>query len=169
MRTPKIAAAALILGLAISPAAQAQDSWTGLYAGGAVGNLDVKPEIGQSESEAIASIIAGYNMDLGNMFVIGLEGDLNSDTLSKNDFSYSLRPRAGYKLLNEAGMAYGTFGYAGTQVRGENPEGWIIGIGYEHQLTGMWHLRAEYLYSEQDLQGLDSEVEFLRAGLTTKF
>jgi hypothetical protein len=33
----------------------------------------------------------------------------------------------------------------------------------------LWHVRAEYLYSEQDLEGLGTEYQFLRAGLTTKF
>ena len=168
MRTARFAVTAALLA-AFAPAAQAQDSWTGLYGGAAVGNMEMSSDSGASNSQAIASIIAGYNMDLGPTFVLGLEGDLSSDTVNKNDFSYSLRPRAGYKMLNEAGLAFATFGYAGTQIQGENPEGWIIGLGYEHQLTELWHVRAEYLYSEQDLQGLGTEYQFLRAGLTTKF
>lgn len=168
MRTACLAVTTALVA-AFVPAAQAQDSWTGLYGGAAVGNLESNSDDGTSKADAIASLIAGYNMDLGTTFVAGLEGDLSSDTVNKNDFAYSLRPRLGYKMLNDVGMAYATVGYAGTQVKGENPEGVIIGLGYEHQLTDLWHLRAEYLYSEQDLQGLGTEYQFLRAGLTSKF
>ena len=168
MRTAYLAITTALLAI-LAPAAQAQDSWTGLYGGAAVGNLEASSDGGISDAQAIASIIAGYNMDLGPSFVVGLEGDLSSDTLNKNDFSSSLRPRAGYKVMNETGMAFATVGYAGTQIEGDNPDGWIVGLGYEHQLTDLWHVRAEYLYSEQDLEGLGTEYQFLRAGLTTKF
>jgi opacity protein-like surface antigen len=168
MSTARLAVTAALLAI-FAPCAQAQESWSGPYAGAAVGNMEIGSDNGSSDAQAIASLIAGYNLDLGSTFVFGLEADLSSDTLNKNDFSYSLRPRAGYKMLNEAGMAFATFGYAGTQIQGENPEGWILGLGYEHRLTEAWHVRAEYMYSEQDLQGLGTEYQILRAGITTKF
>jgi opacity protein-like surface antigen len=168
MRTARLALTTVLIAASAS-SVWAQDGWTGLYGGAAVGNLESSAEDGSSDAQAIASLIAGYNMDMGPTFVIGLEGDLSSDTLNKNDFSYSLRPRAGYKVLNETGMAFATFGYSGTQIKGENPEGWTVGLGYEHQLTPLWHVRAEYLYSEQDLLGFGTEYQYLRAGLTSKF
>lgn len=167
MRTACLAMTTAILA-AFAPSAQAQDSWTGLYAGGAVGNLQATGS-GVSDESTMASIIAGYNMDLGNQFVIGLEGDLTSDEISRHDFVYTLRPRAGYKMFNDAGLAFGTVGYGGTQISGDNPEGWTFGLGYEHQLTEALHLRAEYLYSEHELDGLTLDYDYLRAGLTTKF
>lgn len=166
MRTAHLAIAALFI--ALSPVAQAQESWTGMYVGGTVGNLSADNEDDVSDSATVASVIAGYNMEFGDRVVLGLEGDLTSDTLSSEDFMYTLRPRAGYKV-NDAGLAFGSLGYAGIALEGANPEGWILGFGYEHQLTESINLRAEYLYSEQDLDGFDASFEFLRAGLTTKF
>jgi outer membrane immunogenic protein len=159
-------------------------NWTGLYAGGYLGGAHgvwtadfVRANHGHSEqgADGVAfGALAGYNRQLANNVVIGVEGDIgytnakstnaifdNDDTLQKYGLIGSVRGRLGYAF--DRLLLYGTAGFgfanitnniqkgqnAGEQVVWENQfrGGWVVGGGVEYAFTNRFVGRIEYLYS----------------------
>lgn len=109
-------------------------TWTGLYAGGAIGfthalwTVDFFRNNNHGHAELGAdgvnlSATAGYNHQIDANFVIGVEGDIgytnaeqrnnifdNDTSLSRYDFVASLRGRVGYAI--DRALFYGTAGLA---------------------------------------------------------
>ncbi|MDQ0419145.1 outer membrane beta-barrel protein [Rhizobium sp. CRIBSB] len=170
-----------------------QFSWAGGYAGILTGY-----GWGEGEIEGIAGSadfdgarfggFAGYNWDLGNQLVVGLEGDLNYDwneeTVGGTDFdsglNWSARARVGYAM--DRALLFAAGGYTGTNVSGQGTgfdeddtlHGWTIGGGVDYALTDRVFTRVEYRYNDfgdGDLGGTDVNFDqhVVNVGLAVKF
>lgn len=109
---------------------------------------------------------AGYNYQLDQNFVIGLEGMVGMSDAENNfktttvekDWDASLRARLGYAFGES--MIYGIGGVAGTKATVSNGGssdsqthlGWTIGAGFETFLTENVVGRIEYDYSDYGTQ-----------------
>jgi outer membrane immunogenic protein len=168
-----------------------QFSWAGGYAGILTGYGWGDGELaGVDESFDGARFggFVGYNWDLGNQLVVGLEGDLNYDwneeTVGGVDFesglNWSARARIGYAM--DRALLFAAGGYTGTNVSAEAAgfedddtlHGWTIGGGVDYALTDRMFTRVEYRYNDfgsGDLGGAD--VDFsqhtVNVGLAVKF
>jgi outer membrane immunogenic protein len=168
-----------------------QFSWAGGYAGiltgygwgdGEVGGLD------ESFDGARFGGFVGYNWDLGNQLVVGLEGDLNYDwneetvlgTDVDSGLNWSARARVGYAM--DRALLFAAAGYAGTNVSadggGVNEDdtlhGWTVGGGVDYALTDRMFTRIEYRYNDfgsGDLGGTDIDFSqhTVNVGLAVKF
>ncbi len=164
-----------------------QFSWAGGYAGiltgygwgdGEVAGID------ESFDGARFGGFVGYNWDLGNQLVVGLEGDLNYDwneeTVAGTDYesglNWSARARVGYAM--DRALLFAAGGYTGTNIEGAGDDdtlhGWTIGGGVDYALTDRMFTRVEYRYNDfgsGDLGGTD--VDFsqhtVNVGLAVKF
>jgi len=153
-------------------------NWTGAYAGLGVGmtntrdRVSLNPTFDVDGSGAGVFGFAGYNFQLDNNVVLGVEGDLGynrvtgtgsepfngagRDVESRLRTSGSLRGRAGYAL--DRTLIYGTAGvamgrYTATVDNGfnefsETRTGWTIGAGVEQALEGGWTIRGEYRFTD---------------------
>lgn len=165
--------------------AELKYNWSGLYGGGYLGGAHGLWTIdffrnnnhGHAE-EGLDGVAAGgwvgYNVMMGNNWVVGVEGELggtnadqhnevfdNDHTDAKFGLIGSLRGRLGYawnRLLvyGTAGLAFANVDEniqkgrnAGEQVVWENetPLGYTVGGGAEYAFTNNWIGRAEYLYA----------------------
>jgi outer membrane immunogenic protein len=131
----------------------------------------------------------GYNWQLSNGFVAGVEGDLNYDWADKNygggfklesGVSGSIRARAGYAIDNT--LIYAAGGWTATNVKLNTPvgnddqtlNGWTIGGGVDHAFTDKIFGRAEYRYNDfgrGDLLGrnVDFKQNIVQVGVGVKF
>jgi outer membrane immunogenic protein len=161
--------------------------WQGLYWGVSLGYgwgdsehfYDRNDNHGTESTEptgGIASVTLGYNHNLGNGFVVGIEGDLGLMDLSADDkvifdghvwksefgpFWASLRARAGW-LLGQRTLVYATGGWAITEVNevgygdadGQTAtnekvrSGWVVGAGVEHAFAPGMTAKIEYLHMD---------------------
>lgn len=213
IRTFSLAAAALALGavpalaadLSYNPSplvtAPPGFTWTGPYLGAILGygwsDFDVRNNLAPATPTAEGGklgVYGGYNYDLGNNVVLGVEGDLNIDNVRgnygfdgsvKQNWDGTLRGRAGYSFGRV--MAYGTGGGAvsGATVSKGGYEsdnthwGWTLGAGVEAAVTDHVTARLEYQYAdfgEQFYQtgpltgqNVDLNTSTIRAGVGYKF
>ncbi len=165
-------------------------SWGGAYIGGQVGygwaksqfdgdvytTGDVKP------SGFLGGLYAGYNFDLGNNVVLGIDGDItyndqsegvevfDADTVvgayeNKLRWSGAARARAGYAIDRflpyiAGGVAFGSIKNSGN-LFGENfsesktHTGWTIGGGVDYAATDNLILRLEYRYTDYGKKDFD--------------
>lgn len=163
-------------------AASAVDSWTGFYVGGHVGygggsfgpGTNPLPEQGVFFPHTLTGLIGGYqtgyNRQLSNHVVIGLETDISfTSPLDRPklvlapfnttfDYFATARGRIGYAVGSflpymTAGAAWGS-----THVNINQPDGsiagtksalhlgWVAGIGIEFAMGGNWSAKGEYGY-----------------------
>lgn len=118
-------------------------------------------------------LFLGYDRQVAPRFVLGVEGgfDLSSDdtlegTIGGNlasidpEWSLDLTARAGF-MPDQASLVFVRGGYENAQIEttardaagaqfteSENRDGWVIGAGYERQLTQGIFGRVEYRYSD---------------------
>ena len=168
-----------------APAYASTYNWTGLYTGAFIGGahglwtVDFYRNNNHGHAELGADGFAGggwvgYNYQLPNNFVIGLEADLgatnakqtnetfdNDTTLSSYGLIGSLRARAGYAF--DRLLVFATAGFAFANISNEiqkgrnageevvwddqTATGYALGAGLEYAMTNNWILRGEYLYS----------------------
>jgi outer membrane immunogenic protein len=161
IRTLGASAVALVAGAGMAAAAdiyQQQDtvapiynptpaySWNGPYVGLTGGYGWGGSTI--SNDGWLGGAYAGYNFQLDNNWVVGLEGDITATSKSggtsvtiKNPWDATIRGRAGYAY--DQFLFYGTGGVAfgkltasdGTNTESVNKVGWTAGIGAEAALT----------------------------------
>jgi len=172
-------------------------SWTGFYLGGNVGGAwgsgeDALDLLGLEPSGFIGGGQLGYNVQLDNNIVIGIEADIQgsdvSDTAfgveSKMDYFGTVRGRIGYAFDHilpyfTGGWAWGhnkvTDQFTGFETS-NTLSGWTIGGGVEYAFTNNWTVKAEYLYMDlgsdyYDSIGADAGLtaNVVRAGLNYKF
>ncbi|ESX19612.1 hypothetical protein X767_23055 [Mesorhizobium sp. LSJC264A00] len=126
----------------------------------------------------VGGIYAGYNYQLGNNLVLGIEGDINyadvhglSPLLSaagisfpdqnfdgKVDWTGSIRGRLGYSIdrflpFVTAGGAFAHYDVGNTVVGTEHAlndtlSGWTVGVGADYAFTDSLIGRVEYRYSD---------------------
>lgn len=161
-------------------------SWSGFYAGvnagGFINNSTLTTAFASGSASGSGGVLAGgtfgYNWDLRNGLVVGVETDLGYrgattfstpfTASSKTTHGYlgTVRGRIGYSwdrfmLYATAGGAYGStiapgqlfipaVGYFGVRSgnNGGMMFGWTAGVGAEYALTDSWSIKAEYLYAD---------------------
>ncbi|MCI0999512.1 porin family protein [Ochrobactrum soli] len=165
-------------------------TWNGAYIGGQVGygwgksdfsgDLftygDVKPD------GFLGGLYAGYNFDLGNNVVLGIDGDITYNDVSKGidiyngdlavgsfenklRWSGAVRARAGYAFDRflpyiAGGVAFGNVKNSG-DIGGigfsesKTLTGWTIGGGVDYAATDNLILRLEYRYTDYGDKDLD--------------
>jgi outer membrane immunogenic protein len=126
-----------------------------------------------------AGAYAGYNFELDQNFVVGVEGMLGfsgaennfGDTTVEQDWDASLRARLGYAFGTS--MIYGIGGFAGTKATIDDGStdsqthlGWTVGAGFETMLTDNVIGRVEYDYSNYGEQTYNLEGTNPDVGLT---
>jgi outer membrane immunogenic protein len=134
----------------------------------------------------------GYNWQMSNGFVAGIEGDVNYDwneetvasTLGAADvetgFSGSVRGRVGYAM--DRTLIYAAGGWTATEVNADTAvgsfddtlHGWTLGAGVEHAFTDNMFGRLEYRYNDYgsgNLGGADFDFDqhVVQVGLGVKF
>lgn len=165
-------------------------TWNGAYIGGQVGygwgksdfsgDLftygDVKPD------GFLGGLYAGYNFDLGNNVVLGIDGDITYNDVSKGidiyngdlavgsfenklRWSGAVRARAGYAFDRflpyiAGGVAFGNVKNSG-DIGGigfsesKTLTGWTVGGGVDYAATDNLILRLEYRYTDYGDKDLD--------------
>ncbi|MBS9478605.1 outer membrane protein [Ancylobacter radicis] len=199
-----LAGAALAAALAASPLAMAADlaypapaayaapapvfTWTGFYIGANAGYGWGEADWSDDTNGFLGGIQAGYNWQLGNGFVLGLETDLQATNIESPtyqlDYFGTIRARAGFAF--DQALIYGTGGFAygrGTYELGglsndQTQTGWTIGAGGEYAFAPNWTVKAEYLYLDLGKETYDTvggpidigtTANILRAGVNYKF
>ena len=166
-----------------------QFSWTGGYAGILTGYGWGDGELVGVGSESFDGArfggFVGYNWDLGNQLVVGLEGDLNYDwneetVAGVGDFetglNWSTRARIGYAM--DRALLFAAGGYTGTNVEGPGGDdtlhGWTVGGGVDYALTDRMFTRVEYRYNDfgdgnVGGRNVDFDQHTVNVGLAVKF
>lgn len=193
---------------AVTTVAQAADfepppppaSWTGPYVGAFIMGVGVESSYDSEcndpnecafdpEMSGITwggGLLAGFNFEVGDGFLLGVEGDWgwagtidNDDPIEATEMKIkdiaTLRARAGF-LSGEDTLLYVTGGaawvrttFGGDVGDPNNPNrpfiddtqwttGWTIGGGIEHALTESVHARLEYLYINLPDEEYDLDV-----------
>lgn len=170
-------------------------SWSGAYGGiqGGAGWLDGDfSGAGATGSDnfdgGLIGAFAGYNYQMDNNFVFGIEGDVNYNWNENSyagvdvgtDWAGSVRGRLGYALDNA--LIYGTAGWAVTNAfangggvdESETLNGWTVGAGVDYAFTNNVFARTEYRYtdfSDKKLMGANADFSqhTVTVGLGVKF
>jgi outer membrane immunogenic protein len=189
-------AADIIAAQSPLPIAPSSYAWSGAYLGIQGGGAWASGEfsgLGISSSEeangGIFGAFAGYNYQLDNNVVLGIEGDLEYNWNEQEifgaqfgtDWAGSVRGRLGYAF--DRALIYATAGWATTQGYVDFPglgkteetfNGYTIGAGVDYAFTDNVFGRVEYRYSDygdSDLGGVNVAVDqhALKVGLGIKF
>lgn len=165
-----------------APIAVPVTNWTGFYIGGHGGfawsdvdwQYSNSNTANQSGDGGFGGVQAGYNWQLPNGVVLGLEadaswGNIEGSTDCPNtlfrcehqiDMLASIRARLGYSFGRTLGYVTGGLGYAAidyaavTKATGvkfgtglsSDEWGWTLGAGIEHMITPNWTVKLEYLH-----------------------
>jgi Opacity protein and related surface antigens len=166
-------------------------SWSGPY-------LGVHGGYGWGDAEALGAdasfdggrfgAFAGYNWQMSNGFVAGIEGDLNYDwnedeviagVDGETGFSGSVRGRVGYAM--DRTLIYAAGGWTATNVEvsgaaedDDTLHGWTLGAGVDYAFTDNMFGRLEYRYNDYssgDFSGVDVDFDqhVVQVGLGVKF
>lgn len=160
-------------------------NWSGAYLGGQIGYGWGKSTF-QSEGEIdalkpngfLGGLYAGYNFDIGNNVILGIDGDVTYNNLKKSlsdddDFltatvesrlrwSGAVRARAGYAFDRfmpyiAGGVAFGSVKTSASLSDGDltigasqskTLTGWTVGGGVDYAATDNVILRLEYRYTD---------------------
>jgi outer membrane immunogenic protein len=151
-------------------------TWTGFYIGGLAGyewaNIDTDIPGDFDTDNFLGGVFTGYNFDVGNGLVLGVEGDVTYHDQNGSDggvefgtdWNGTLRGRIGYAMNRF--MIYGTGGLAvanaeasdATSSEDNTAVGWTAGAGVETAFTNNVFGRIEYRYTDlgSDSYSLDS-------------
>jgi high affinity Mn2+ porin len=174
-----------------APALKTVYDWTGFYIGGHVGygggslgpGTNPLPEEGQLFPPSITGLTggyqAGYNKQLANHVVLGVEADasfgspLDAVRLAPSPFNTTLdyvstvRGRAGYAFGRWMPYLTGGFAWGHSHVNlndgagsvfaapGQIQTGWTAGAGVEFAVSGNWSAKLEYDYIDLGRQTYD--------------
>ncbi len=187
------AAADLYQAPARGPSRLGGYSWTGPYVGANLGYQWASVTNSRTHPAGFAAgVQGGYNWQMMNQFVFGVETDLQlsaaDDVFAPWKFSNpwfgTLRGRAGYAMGNV--LFYGTIGlaYGGLKAQStitgisetRTSVGWAVGGGVEVALAGQWTAKAEYLYIDLGSRGFGLtgvsnglDASLLRLGVNYRF
>lgn len=165
-------------------------TWNGAYIGGQVGygwgKSDFSGDLftyGNVKPDGfLGGLYAGYNFDLGNNVVLGIDGDITYNDVSKGidiydgdlavgsfenklRWSGAVRARAGYAFDRflpyiAGGVAFGNIKNSG-DIDGigfsesKTLTGWTVGGGVDYAATDNLILRLEYRYTDYGDKDLD--------------
>ena len=162
MRNPLAMGAAL---LALSTTSGLANDWSGFYAGGGIGNIEVDPSgAGDKEDDTSYGVHAGYRYDTGQ-WVFGGEfeydwTDVELDPGVSVDNVMRLKATAGYDFGNT--LVYIAAGAAEVDVDGlGNDWGEFFGLGAAYAVSSQTILSLELLehnFSDIDGSGVDADA-----------
>ncbi|HKJ60711.1 MAG TPA: outer membrane beta-barrel protein [Hyphomicrobiales bacterium] len=146
--------------------------WTGFYIGGNIGGIfDETDGVDLFDDDAIfaGGIHLGYNKQLSDRFVVGLEGDVSFLDDDNTDYLSTVRARLGWS--RGPMLAYITGGAAFFEfddgVINDVDTGYVAGAGLEYKIKDNWSVGGEALYyGFEDSTGADPEFWTARARLT---
>lgn len=170
-------------------------SWSGGYSGLVVGygsgsyTKNGKSVFKDSSGESLG-ITAGYNHQLPDNYVIGVEADMAwsnmkgdgvvSGNKSELESFGTLRGRVGIAI--DRALPFLTAGYAGgntkdkvTTTKTNYHNGWTAGGGVEYAIAGNWTAKVEGLYVHLEPASLPTtgksgmDIGLVRAGLNYRF
>lgn len=126
--------------VAVSAAAQAQEAL-------GTARAEVRGGIAWTagEEEAVAGAAIGYDFDLGDSALIGVEGFADHLLADGADFVWGLGARAGIRV-SDAGRLYAAGGYP----FGDGEDTPYLGAGYNHRLGQSVYVSAEYRHFFSD-------------------
>ncbi|QYX58292.1 porin family protein [Roseovarius sp. SCSIO 43702] len=154
--------------VAPAPVAPVSPNWTGFYGGAELGygNIDTNAPGVSGNDGVVGGLIAGYDYDFNNGFVLGggvdydwtdmglTAGGVTADV----DSILRVKLRGGYKIGN--GLLYATGGWAQVDTPGGDEDGYVVGAGYEHMITDNISLGGEVLYHEfENVTGTTNDVD----------
>lgn len=172
-------------------------SWEGVYGGiqGGAGWLDGEfsaTGFGSAKQDFDGGVVGGfvgYNWQLSNGFVVGLEGDVDYNFNKEDvgggdigtDWAGSVRGRVGYAF--DRALVYGAAGWTVTNgfAKGSGTDenkafnGWTVGAGVDYAVTNNLFLRGEYRYNDfgdkDIIPGLNADLDqnVVKVGLGVKF
>lgn len=168
-------------------------SWNGAYIGGQVGygwgKSDFEDAFRLKPDGFLGGLYAGYNFDLGNNFVLGIDGDVTYNNLkdsfgetvdgitgeaeSRLRWSGAVRARAGVALDRflpyiAGGVAFGSVkntislsdAVESVSVsQSKTLTGWTAGAGVDYAATDNVILRLEYRYTDYGKKDFDFGTE----------
>ena len=118
-----------------------------------------------SDSEAIAGVAAGYDVDLGEKTFVGVEVSGDKILTDHTRVSFGASARAGAKL-GEAGKLYAVGGYATKPCR-FCEDSFNLGAGYQHNFGQNFYGKVEYRHNfigdgvkDNDVAGVGLGVRF---------
>ncbi|MDQ0454733.1 outer membrane protein [Rhizobium paknamense] len=167
-------------------------SWAGGYAGIHGGYSWLNGDFSGGGSETFDGGrfggFGGWNFDVGNNVILGLEGDVNYDWNKKNfvsgvdfgsEFSGSARGRVGYALDRTLIYAAGGWtatraGFSGAVDDKATLNGWTIGAGVDYAVTDKIFVRGEYRYNDfgsKTISGVNTDLDqhVINVGVGVKF
>lgn len=158
--------------VAVAAPVRTGGDWTGFYAGGQFGYLDVTGKslaTGTDGDDYTYGVHAGYNYDFG-LWVIGAELDYDwtstdlvaaGVTVGSLDSVWRAKLRGGYDFGNT--LLYATVGYAELDSSLGGASGDFWGLGLSYKLTDQFILSGEYLmHSFDDIgnaAGVDADAD----------
>ena len=152
-------------------------SWTGFYAGVNGGWISARWSTagvgGSNANSFVGGGTFGYNYELPNKVVLGVEGDIDASSANRKattqtqtikisqSYIGTVRARIGYDLGTflpyvTGGLAVGgsNLKYTDTAApttnfsRNQSKAGWAVGAGVEALLGSNWTAKIEYLYAD---------------------
>ena len=155
--------------------------WDGVYIGAMGGAEWLKSDLNNgvtrnshTETGGLLGGFAGYNAQLSNNVVLGVEGDFSynwnkstrADTDFGTDWQGSIRARAGYAITDNA-LLYGAAGWTIARGYVDPPgadkghkalNGYTLGLGVDYKFTNNVFARAEYRFNDfgsETIKGVD--------------
>jgi outer membrane immunogenic protein len=155
--------------------------WDGVYLGAMGGAGWLKSELdngvsrtSHTETGGLLGAFGGYNTQLSNNVVLGVEGDFSynwnratrADTDFGTDWQGSVRARAGY-AINDSALLYGAAGWTVARGYVDPPgadkghkalNGYTLGLGVDYKFTNNMFARAEYRFNDfgsESIKGVD--------------
>jgi outer membrane immunogenic protein len=162
--------------------------YLGLQGGGAWGSADFSGVGSENLNGGLLGGFVGYNWQLDNNIVLGLEGDAsynwNEQSVGLDDYKFdttgSVRARVGYAF--DRALFYGAAGWTGAKGHVDTPvgsdsatfSGWTVGAGLDYAFTDNVFGRVEYRYNDygsKDLMGVDTDFNqnVVGVGIGVKF
>lgn len=139
------------------------DAWTGVYVAANIGYDQISDSNGFVSDYGHGSIygaVVGYNQQVDENFVIGVEADYNSYDIAFTKAAfidvvdvYSARVRLGFVLGNAMIYATGGLVYGTTNINLQD-RGRVIGVGVDYKFTE--HLFAGINYQHVNFKDFDN-------------
>ena len=157
------------------------DDWTGVYVGGTVGFdrvTDHNGVVSDYGSGSTYGAFAGFNYQINDNFVIGIEADYTRYDITFTKASFidvveggSVRARAGFTLDRALVYATGGIAYGTTNIDLED-YGYVVGVGVDYKATDNIIIGASYMhtmYRNFDNANLDANIDTVRGRVAYLF
>ncbi len=157
------------------------DAWSGVYAAASIGYDNISDNNGLISDYGEGSIyggVIGYNHQVDENFVVGIEGDYNKyniaftklPSISVIDVG-SLRGRIGFVVGDAMIYATGGIAYGTTNINLED-FGRVIGVGVDYKITDYIFAGINYQhysFRNFDNSGIRADLESLRLRVGVQF